>query len=166
MEGNYDAVYLTEVKRTIGGDHLSDDLIKNLIPRCRYGRTTEQDLLKCKEIFASKDEVTADEKFRKARIIHGYHYYTSDEPSRKNVESQNIRRTFELAQNNKEAVVALKAAHTPSKNASNLAQVSGKQFEGLLSHFVECKGNQQFVWRVRVDGEDWRKGGGGGLGER
>ena len=139
MEGDYDAVYLTEVRRTIDGDELSDELVKNLIPRCRYGRTTKEDLIRFKEIFASENEVANDEKFNNAKVIEGYHYFAMDEPSRKNVESENIRRTFEFAQKNKEAVVWLKAAHMPIKDAPDLAQVSGKQFEGVLSHFVACK---------------------------
>ena len=52
MEGDYDAVYLTDVRRTIDGDAQSDNFVKNLIPRCRYGRTTEQDLRDIKQAFA------------------------------------------------------------------------------------------------------------------
>ena len=33
----------------------------------------------------------------------------------------------------------LKAAHMPIRKASALAQVSSKQFEGLLSHLVACE---------------------------
>ena len=36
------------------GDELSDELVKNLIPRCRYGRTTKEDLIRFQEIFASE----------------------------------------------------------------------------------------------------------------
>ena len=83
MEGDYDAVYLTDVRRTIDGDAESDNFVKNLIPRCRYGRTTEQDLLEIKQAFASEAEFAADEKFNEARVAEGYHFFANDEPNRK-----------------------------------------------------------------------------------
>ena len=140
MEGNYDAVYLTEVKRTIDGDAQSDNFVKNLIPRCRYGRTTQQDILNIKQEFASEAEFEADEKFKDARVAEALHFFATDEPTRKTVESENIRRTFAFAEKNKKPVVCLKAAHMPLEKASSLAQASGKQFEGMLSHFVACEG--------------------------
>ena len=54
MQGNYDAVYLTEVKRTIDGDKDSEYLIKTLIPRGRFGKTTDRDLVHFKQLFDSK----------------------------------------------------------------------------------------------------------------
>ena len=56
------------------------------------------------------------------------------------MESENIRRTFAFAEKHNKPVVCLKAAHMPLEKASSLAQASGKQFEGMLSHFVACEG--------------------------
>ena len=139
MEGKYDAVYLTEVKRTIDGDEQSDFLIKTLIPRCRYGKTTERDIILFKQLFASKQEFDADPEFKKARIAQSFHFFNVENPERKTVESENIRRTFEFATNNNKAVVHLKALHIPVQHASNLEHVGAKQFEGLLKDFVACQ---------------------------
>ena len=131
LQGTYDAVYLTEVRRNIVGDEQSDFFTKTILPRCRYGQTTERDLLKLKEIYASKDEMEKDILFKKARIVQSYHYFQEDNPQRKNVESENIRRTFEFAKENDQAVVHLKAMHLPSEKAANLERLSGNNLKVL-----------------------------------
>ena len=136
---DYDAVYLTEVKRSIAGDEQSDLFINTLIPRCRYGRTTERDLILFKQLFASKAEVDSDEEFKKSRIAKSFHFFNEQNPNRKTVESENIRRTFEFAKNNDKPVVHLKAIHVPFEHACNLQNVGGKQFQGLLNNFVACE---------------------------
>ena len=73
LQGDYDAVYLDEVKRSIHGDKQSDLFIGNLIPRSRYGKATEKDLITYKEVFATKEEVASDELFNKARNVDGHH---------------------------------------------------------------------------------------------
>ena len=39
-EGDYDAVYLTEVNRSIKGDPLSEEFVTKIIPSYRYGQAT------------------------------------------------------------------------------------------------------------------------------
>ena len=45
FDGDYDAVYLSEVKRSNDGDPLSHEFITELLPCCRYGKATERHLL-------------------------------------------------------------------------------------------------------------------------
>ena len=139
LQGDYAAVYLTEIKRAIDGDDDSYFLMNTVIPHCRYGKTTERDLINLKQLFASKAEVDADDEFKQARIAQSLHFFNDENPHQKTVESENIRRTFEFAKNNDKAVVHLKAIHVPFQQACNLENVGGKQFEGLLNNFVACQ---------------------------
>ena len=41
LEGDYEAVFLTEIKRGIEGDQLSYEFISELISSCRYGKATD-----------------------------------------------------------------------------------------------------------------------------
>ena len=140
LEGHYEAVYLDEVKRSVDGDQISYAYVNNIIPRGRYGKTTREDIRLIRDMFATNDEFKNDEEFKDARVVEGYHYFAKDEPSRKNVESENIRRTFLFADTHHESVVHLELRHIPNSRAHNLQQISGKQFEGVLSNFVACKG--------------------------
>ncbi len=141
MEGDYEAVYLTEVKRSITGDRESYKMITELIPKCRFGKLTEIDLLKLKNMFATKEEVSKDEQFCKARIVQGYHFYADHDPTRKNVESDNIRKIFDLAKNmNDKPIVHLQSLHMPMDSSASLAMISGKEFEGLLKDFLAFDG--------------------------
>ena len=99
-EGNYDVVYLTEIKRTTEDDDLC--LEHNQIQdRCRFGKPSQRDLIHQKRIFASKQEKEADPLFKtKVKIAQGFHFFNSDDPNRKTVESENIRCTFEFARDN------------------------------------------------------------------
>ena len=74
--------------------------MKTLIPRGRYGKTTEKDLAQLAMLMASKEEFEKDEEFKNARIAKGFHFFNEDDPNRTTVESENIRRTFEFARNN------------------------------------------------------------------
>ena len=91
-------------------------------------------------MFATNEGFKNDEEFKDARVVEGYHYFAKDEPSRKNVESENIKRTFDFADKHNQSVVHLASEHLPKSKAPNLQQISGKQFEGVLSNFVACKG--------------------------
>ena len=139
LQGDYDAVYLTEVKRSIHGDKQSDLFIGNLIPRSRYGKATEKDVITYKEVFATKAEVVSDDKFNKARNVYGHHYFKDNDPMRKTVESQNIRSIINFATKNNESLLHLTSMHIPSQNRHNLSKASGKEFEGLLKDFLACK---------------------------
>ena len=94
LEEDYEAVYLDEVKRSVDGDQTSFEYVNYYIPRGRYGRTTREDLRVIRDMFATNDEFKNDEEFKDARVVEGYHYFAKYEPSRKNVESENIKRTF------------------------------------------------------------------------
>ena len=91
--GDYQAVYLSEVKRC-NRDEESYEFVTELIPSLRYGKTSEKKLLRMKELFASEEEVTTDEKWVSARLVHGYHHYNEKNPNRRNVVTDNIKGIF------------------------------------------------------------------------
>ena len=135
----YQAVYLTEILRSVAGDKASERMVRHLIPNSRYGKTTEQDLLELRELYASKQDVASDPAFLKANIGMYFHYYTSNDVQRQTVESENLHGIFEHSQRYDKPVVHLQCLHTPVAKASDLAKVSGKEFEGLLNDFVACE---------------------------
>ena len=135
----YQAVYLTEILRSVSGDEISDRMVKHLIPNSRYGKTTEQDLLELREVYASKQQVASDPEFLKANIGMYFHYFTFSDVLRQTVESENLHGIFDHSQRYGKPVVHLQCLHTPVQNAPNLAKVSGKEFEGLLNDFVACE---------------------------
>ena len=57
FEGDYNAVYLTDINRQISGNPLSAKFTSKLIPSCRYGKVTERDLLRMREVFADSSEI-------------------------------------------------------------------------------------------------------------
>ena len=50
-----------------------------------------------REVFATEADVMRDPKWLSLLCIHGYHYYTANDPSRQSVESENIKASFDLA---------------------------------------------------------------------
>ena len=78
------------------GDEASQEMIRTLIPLSRFGETTEGHLIRLRQISADQEQVRADPDFCKARIHKGFHYYTNDDPSRKTVESDNIKKHVNL----------------------------------------------------------------------
>ena len=42
LEGDYDAVFLSEIKRGVEGDESSFEFISELVPSCRYGKIAEK----------------------------------------------------------------------------------------------------------------------------
>jgi len=138
LRGDYDAVYLTDILRTVAGDPDSEKMVKHLIPNARYGKSTEADLLELMSLYATKQDVAADDLFRQAKNYVEWHYYTQDDPTRKTVEAENIRRIFDYSKMYDKPVVHLESLHMPVKSAPNLAQLSGKEFEGLLKNFLAC----------------------------
>ena len=136
--GDYDAVYLTDILRSVAGDADSERMVKHLIPNARYGKSTEADLLELMGLYATKQEVAVDYLFCQAKNYVEWHYYTQDDPARKTVEAENIRRIFDYSKMYDKPVVHLESLHMPTESASNLAQLSGKDFEGLLKNFLAC----------------------------
>ena len=138
FEGTYESVFLTEQKRAIAEDDLCTRH-NELVNDGRFGHTSARNLIQLKQIFANKSDVENDEKFKKARIVEDRHFFNPDEPNQKTVESENIRRIFQFAQENNQPVVHLKALHMPIQHASILQRAPGRQFESLLKDFVACK---------------------------
>ena len=97
FEGDYEAVALTYINRSVRGDSLSEEFVSKLIPSCRYGKVTERDLIRMREVFANSSEVLEDAEFAVAKMVHSLHFYSPDHPNTKNVESENVRATFEFA---------------------------------------------------------------------
>ena len=74
--GDFEAVFLSEVKRRVDGDPLSHEFITELVPSCRYGKITNRNLLRMKQVFANQNDITSDEEWLGARMIHEYHYHS------------------------------------------------------------------------------------------
>ena len=74
FDGDFDAVYLVEVKRRNDGDALSFEYITELLPSVRFGKITERRLLRMKEVFANENDINSDDKWLEGRLIHGYHF--------------------------------------------------------------------------------------------
>ena len=121
LEGDYDAVFLSEIKRGVEGDQSSFEFTSELVPSCRYGKIAEKNLLRMREVFATPEDVEADDKFLLSRMLHGYHYFTENDPNRKSVKSDNIRTMLDLAKRlvNK-PIVHLKSIHMPVKKCRPL----------------------------------------------
>ncbi len=141
LEGNYDAVYLSEIKRGVEGDPLSREFTSDLIHSCRYGKIDDKHLLRMRELFATQDDIAQDDRFLESRMIHGFHYFSENDPTRKSVESDNIRTMFDLANRmGGKPIVHIKAMHIPENKAASLERVSAKEFEGMMKNFVAYEG--------------------------
>ena len=66
FDGDYDAVYLTEIKRN-AGDEISYEYVSELLPCLRYGNMSDIPYLRMK--FADEEEVSNNEKWLEARIM-------------------------------------------------------------------------------------------------
>jgi len=115
IEGDYDAVYLTDILRSVAGDPDSERMVKHLIPSARYGKSTGADLLELMGLYATKQDVAADDLFRQAKNYVEWHYYTQDDPTRKTVEAENIRRIFDYSKMYDKPVVHLESLHMPER---------------------------------------------------
>ena len=72
-----------------------------------------------REVFADSNEILNDPEFANARLIHALHFFSPDHPHRQNVESDNIRATFEFAKRyGNKPIVHLRSIHTPVAKAS------------------------------------------------
>ena len=132
-EGDYDAVYLTEVNRSIKGDPLSEEFVTKIIPSYRYGQATERNLLRTRQIFSNSNEILTDPEFAVAKMVHALHFYSPDHPNRRNVESDNMRATFEFAKRyGNKPIVHLRSVHSPVAKASALEKFQQKSFRVYL----------------------------------
>ena len=89
-----------------------------------------------KDLFANEEEVNNNEKWLEARMVHGYHHWNENNPNRKNVVSDNLRSTFDMANRLGKLIVHIRSSHIPSSKAHGLKTVSAKEFEGMLTDFV------------------------------
>ena len=140
LEGEYDTVYLTEINRRLEGDELSSEFTSELIPDGRYGKISMKTYLRTKEVFCNSSEFLRDPKFASAKLVHGYHYHSDNDPSRKNVESDNIRQTFELAQRANKPIFHIRSLHSPVSKSSGLEKVSAKEIQGVSKDFLAFEG--------------------------
>ena len=138
--GDYMAVYLSEIKRTIIGDQLSFEFVSELIPSLRYGKPIDRHMLRFQEVFSDDNDVANNDQWLEARIIHGFHHFNENQPQRKNVVSDNLRSTFNLATRFGKPIVHLQASHMPHTKASGLKNVNPKEFQGMLSNLVAYEG--------------------------
>ena len=69
-------------------------------------------------------------------MVHGYHQLNENNPYRKNVVSDNLRSTFDMANNLGKPIVHIMSSHMPFSKEQSLKMVSRKEFEGMLTDFV------------------------------
>ena len=138
--GDYMAVYLSEIKRTIIGDQLSYEFVSELIPSLRYGKPMDRHMLRFQEVFSDDNDVANNDQWSEARIIHGFHHFNENQPHRKNVVSDNLRSTFDLATRFGKPIVHLQASHMPHTKASGLKNVNPTEFQGMLANLVAYEG--------------------------
>ena len=81
--GDYMAVYLSEIKRTIIGDQLSYEFVSELIPSLRYGKPMDRHMLRFQEVFSDDNDVANNDQWLEARIIYGFHHFNENQPYRK-----------------------------------------------------------------------------------
>ena len=91
-------------------------------------------------MFCNSSEFLRDPKFASAKLVHGYHYHSDNDPSRKNVESDNIRQTFELAKRAGKPIFHIRSLHSPVSKSSALEKVSAKEFQGISKDFLAFEG--------------------------
>ena len=141
LYGDYDAVFLHEIKRGVVGDPLSYEFITELIPSCRFGKITERKLMRMRDVFATQDDIARDDKWLQSRMVHGHHYHSANNPARISVESDNLRTMFNLASRlGNKPIVHFKASHMPQNKSPALEMVSPKEFQGMLKDFVAYEG--------------------------
>ena len=92
--------------------------------------------MRTKEVFCNSSEFLRDPKFANAKLVHTYHYHCDNDPSRKNVESDNIRQTFELAKRAGKPIFHIRSLHSPVSKSSGLE----KAFQGVFKDFLAFEG--------------------------
>ena len=137
--GDYDSVFLTEVKRT-EGDEVANTWINDVLPYMRYGNVTDAHISFMKEHFAKKEDISKDDAWKKVTVLHGYHYANKKNPLRHNVEADNARGLVRHYEETKNPICSMYAQHLPAKKRSVLSELSGKHFGGISSKLYCSEG--------------------------
>ena len=91
-------------------------------------------------MFSNEQDILKDPKFVEVKEVYGYHYFTDNSPRRENVETENIKATFDLTKHYKKPIGHIRAMHCPIKKSSALEKISGKEFQGVSTHLIVYEG--------------------------
>ena len=136
--GNYNAVYLDEIKRTDGSPEA--EKFGNLLKRVRYGNFKETDLAELKNISATIKDVKTDPEWSSKTVLTDYHYYSEDHPERSNADSINAKALVEYSRTTNKGIMIFEAIHTPALKSSSMASLNPKEFQGISSKLYLAKG--------------------------
>ena len=136
--GDYETVYLNEVRRTVENDQVASDFTRLVIPSFRYGKATMLQLDWLRANTATVQDTEADPAWKSAVTLHGHHWYSELSARRATVESDNARALVSFASEHNEPVMAVNAQHLPAKKARKLQRLSAKMFRGVSAAFFAC----------------------------
>ncbi|KAF0293570.1 hypothetical protein FJT64_008674 [Amphibalanus amphitrite] len=140
LDGDYETVYLNEVRRTVQNDELADHFTKVIIPSFRYGRATHASLQWLRDNTATAEHMAADPLWAGAVTLHGNHWFSELAVHRATVESDNARALVRFANERDTPVMAVNAQHLPTKKAARLQKVSPREFRSIPAVFFACSG--------------------------
>ena len=92
LVGDYETVYLNEVRRTVENDALADHLTRVVIPSFRYGRATRDNLQWLRDNTATAEHMATDPLWTGAVTLHGHHWFSEFAENRATVESATLGR--------------------------------------------------------------------------
>ena len=140
FEGEYDVIFLKEVKRRLIGDEVSHEFVSNILRNMRYGNVSAKDMEFVRKHSAVITDLQ-DPQWNQRTLINGYHYFCEDEPNRKTVDSDNMHALIDYHKSEKKPIMMLKAIHLPADMHSKLMNLSSKEFGGLPSNLYLCPGS-------------------------
>ena len=136
--GNYNAVYLDEIKRSDGSPEAEQ--FGNLLKRVRYGKFEDSDLAELKKISATIKDVKSDPEWSSKTVLTDYHYYCEEHPERSNADSINAKSLVEYSRTTKKGIMLFEAIHTPALKSSSMAALNSKEFQGITSKLYLAEG--------------------------
>ena len=140
FDGDYETVYLNEVRRTVEDDQLASHFTKVVIPSFRYGKATADQMQWLVDNTATQDDMASDAMWFNAVTLHGHHWFNELASYRATVESDNARALVSFAKEKGTPVMAINSANLPVKKAMNLQRLSAKEFRGVSAVFFASKG--------------------------
>ena len=109
--GDYEAVYLDEVHRKLLNDPIAAKWVDEIAPHFRYGNVTFNDIKFIQDYFATTEDMKIDKEWLLKFILHGYHYYCANHPSRANVQSENATAVCNLSREHNKPILHLIMTH-------------------------------------------------------
>ena len=140
FDGDYETVYLNEVRRTIENDQLASHFTKEVIPSFRFGRASRSMLQWLRDNTATAAHLADDPMWSTAVTLHGNHWFSELSAHRATVESDNARALVSFANERGTPLMAVNAQHIPAKKEPRLMKVSPKEFRSVQPVFFACSG--------------------------